>query len=66
MIDAREALAKLKAGNARFIAGQIDSDILASPARRSDRVADSKPFAVIFACSDSRVPAEILFDQVAE
>lgn len=34
-----------------------------SPARRSEVAADQKPFAIILGCSDSRVPAEIIFDQ---
>ena len=32
-------------------------------ARRSDLVAGQEPFAVVLGCSDSRVPAEIVFDQ---
>jgi carbonic anhydrase len=63
MIDAGEALARLKQGNARFIAGQINSEILASPARSSECFAGQKPSAIILACSDSSVPEEILFDQ---
>ena len=34
-----------------------------SPARRTDLVEDQKPFAIILGCSDSRVPAEMVFDQ---
>ena len=63
MIDAREALNRLKEGNARFIAGQINSDILTSPARNSESAADQRPLAIVLACSDARVPAEIVFDQ---
>ena len=34
-----------------------------SPARRTELVEDQKPFAIILGCSDSRVPAEMVFDQ---
>lgn len=36
---------------------------LTSPARRNEVAAEQKPFAIILGCSDSRVPAEIIFDQ---
>jgi carbonic anhydrase len=63
MLSAREALERLRKGNQRFVAGDINSENLASPARRNNLVADQKPFAIILGCSDSRVPAEIVFDQ---
>jgi carbonic anhydrase len=63
MISASEALARLQAGNERFVAGELTSDSLASPARRNALVADQHPFAIVLGCSDSRVPAEIVFDQ---
>ena len=34
-----------------------------SPSRRTELVEDQKPFAIILGCSDSRVPAEMVFDQ---
>jgi len=52
----------LKEGNERFVAGQ--------PAHPSQSIADrarlahsQKPTAVLFGCADSRVAAEIIFDQ---
>ncbi|MGH3645492.1 MAG: carbonic anhydrase [Mycobacterium sp.] len=52
----------LKEGNERFVAGQ--------PAHPSQSIADrarlahgQKPTAVVFGCADSRVAAEIIFDQ---
>ena len=36
--------------------------MLMSPARRSELAAGQEPFAIILGCSDSRVPAEIIFD----
>ena len=32
-------------------------------ARRAELAAGQQPFAIILGCSDSRVPAEIVFDQ---
>ncbi|MEQ8858099.1 MAG: carbonic anhydrase [Pseudomonadales bacterium] len=63
MISAADALRRLQVGNRRFVAGELSSDALASPARRSAVVEDQRPFAIILGCSDSRVPAEIVFDQ---
>lgn len=63
MISAREALARLREGNRRFASGARRSGELASPARRDELVAGQEPFAIILGCSDSRVPAELVFDQ---
>jgi carbonic anhydrase len=63
MISADEALDRLRAGNSRFVDGNLNSEILASPARRNALIVDQKPFAIILGCSDSRVPGEIIFDQ---
>jgi carbonic anhydrase len=62
MIPARQALDRLREGNARFVA---DIRSHATIARRSHRdlVDGQEPFAIILGCSDSRVPAEIVFDQ---
>lgn len=63
MISALEALHRLQEGNRRFLDGESRIDRLASPARRNAVTADQKPFAIVLGCSDSRVPAEIVFDQ---
>jgi carbonic anhydrase len=65
MIPAQEALQRLQEGNHRFATGDIlrDSEELASPARRHSLIAAQSPFAIILGCSDSRVPAELVFDQ---
>lgn len=63
MIPADEALARLKAGNQRFKSNVRDLDAMASNARRGKVVQAQEPFAIILGCSDSRVPAEIVFDQ---
>jgi carbonic anhydrase len=62
MISATEALERLRAGNRRFAdAAQRQGDV--SPRRRRQLVSGQEPFAVILGCADSRVPAEIVFDQ---
>lgn len=63
MISAPEALASLREGNRRFVDGVRSSDRLASQTRRSEVAAAQLPFAIVLGCSDSRVPAEIVFDQ---
>lgn len=63
MPDAREALERLKAGNARFVNGEHTIAEKAANAREADGTAPQKPFAAILGCSDSRVPVEIVFDQ---
>lgn len=63
MISAAEALERLREGNRRFVAENRNSDALASQSRRREVAAGQFPFAIILGCSDSRVPAEIIFDQ---
>jgi carbonic anhydrase len=63
MISAREALERLRDGNRRFTTNVRGSDELLSSAARAELPRDQWPFAIIFGCSDSRVPAEIVFDQ---
>ena len=50
-------------GNRRFIANETAADPLSSQARRAALVAGQEPFAIVLGCSDSRVPAELVFDQ---
>src|SRR3989442_6127000 len=63
MISAREALERLREDNRRFVSGAGSSDTRTSQTRRSELAAGQEPFAIILGCSDSRVPAEIVFDQ---
>jgi carbonic anhydrase len=63
MIPAHEALERLRDGNRRFVSNVRSHDALASEARRTEVAAGQEPFAIILGCSDSRVPAEIVFDQ---
>ncbi len=63
MIIAIEALARLRDGNRRFVANQMTAPALSHHARRAALVAGQEPFAIVLGCSDSRVPAELVFDQ---
>jgi carbonic anhydrase len=63
MLTAYEALARLRDGNRRFVADETTAPALASSARRAALIAGQEPFAIILGCSDSRVPAELVFDQ---
>jgi carbonic anhydrase len=63
MIPAAGALERLREGNRRFVAGAEDPVPALSHARRLALARGQQPFAVIFGCSDSRVPAELVFRQ---
>ena len=63
MVPARQALERLREGNLRFAANVRGSDAFVSHTRRVELAAGQQPFAIILGCSDSRVPAEIVFDQ---
>ena len=58
---APEALERLLEGNRRFASGMRNADSLSS--RRAELVTGQAPFAIVLGCSDSRVPAELVFDQ---
>ena len=63
MVPARQALERLREGNLRFAANVRGSDAFLSHTRRVELASGQQPFAIILGCSDSRVPAEIVFDQ---
>lgn len=63
MIPAREALTRLREGNRRFVSDALPSGADVSQRRRVELAASQEPFAIILGCSDSRVPAELVFDQ---
>lgn len=63
MINATTALSRLKEGNRRFVSGVRSIDKLLSHAHRENLIDGQEPFAIVLGCSDSRVPAEIVFDQ---
>ena len=59
MIEPLEALERLRAGNARFVAGAPDP----SPRSRAEALGPQHPFAAVLGCADSRCPVEAIFDQ---
>lgn len=63
MITAAEALKRLREGNIRFVSNIRNPEKLQNHAKRAELAAGQEPFAIILGCSDSRVPAEIVFDQ---
>jgi len=63
MLNARQAFQRLREGNLRFVSHQAFQSLQAHPGVRADLSNGQEPFAVILGCSDSRVPAELVFDQ---
>jgi carbonic anhydrase len=63
MVTASEALNRLKEGNQRFVSGVRSIDAIVKQINRADLQDKQAPFAIILGCSDSRVPAEFVFDQ---
>jgi len=60
---AKEALDRLRDGNQRFVSDIRSIESMTTKVRRSEVVDGQDPFAIILGCSDSRVPAEMVFDQ---
>lgn len=60
-MNIEKTLARLKAGNDRFVADKIDGKLQDS-ARRSELVSGQEPYAIILSCADSRVVPELAFD----
>ncbi|MBI3941231.1 MAG: carbonic anhydrase [Acidobacteria bacterium] len=63
MVSAREALKRLREGSVRFASSVRGPDAFVSHTRHPELATEQQPFAIILGCSDSRVPAEIVFDQ---
>lgn len=63
MIAGPDALARLREGNRRFVTGRLDLAAALDESRRTALAQGQEPFAVILGCSDSRVPAELVFGQ---
>jgi carbonic anhydrase len=62
-LPAADALRRLREGNLRFASGTSALQDALSHGRRAELAERQEPFAIILGCSDSRVPAEIVFDQ---
>jgi carbonic anhydrase len=63
MIPGSEALDLLREGNRRFVMNQSRAGSSSHHERRLSLVSGQEPFAIVLGCSDSRVPAELVFDQ---
>ena len=63
MVSAVDALGRLREGNHRFVSNVRSLDSFLGRAKNADPTAAQAPFAVVLGCSDSRVPAEMVFDQ---
>jgi carbonic anhydrase len=59
----QEALEYLREGNRRFVSAVPSTDAIPIHRRPADLATGQQPLAIILGCSDSRVPAEIVFDQ---
>jgi carbonic anhydrase len=62
-LTANEALTRLREGNQRFATNVRSIDAMLSQARRAELAKEQFPFAIVLGCSDSRSPAETVFDQ---
>jgi carbonic anhydrase len=58
-----EALARLKEGNERYVAGKPQYPHQGRERRALTAGQGQHPFATVLGCSDSRVPVEFIFDQ---
>jgi carbonic anhydrase len=56
------ALARLKAGNARFVANAMSKGH-PTAARRAETARTQNPYAIVIGCADSRTAPELVFDQ---
>src|SRR5438128_6215778 len=63
MMSGYEALMRLQEGNGRFVASTAGTAPALSETRRLALAEGQQPFAIILGCSDSRVPAELVFGQ---
>ena len=63
MVSSSEALQRLQEGNHCFVLAGHSVKGMFSHAKREELEFGQEPFAIILGCSDSRVPAEIVFDQ---
>ena len=62
-VSALEALERLQVGNRRFIEGHQAHPAITLRDQLEASATAQQPFAIVIGCSDSRVPAEIIFDQ---
>lgn len=58
-----DALEELMEGNRRFASGQTTLDVREFARLREESAKGQKPYATVLACSDSREPVELIFDE---
>src|SRR5437016_13889212 len=63
MTSGYEALMRLQDGHRRVVASIADAGPALTQGRRLALAEGQEPFAIILGCSDSRVPAELVFGQ---
>lgn len=63
VISPDAALKMLQEGNSRFVCGPLKHPNQGAARRQLTTKQGQKPFAVVLACADSRVPVEELFDR---
>jgi carbonic anhydrase len=63
MLSGKAALERLREGNRRFVTQLQGITPSTGEQRRRELLDGQEPFAIVLGCSDSRVPAEIVFDQ---
>jgi len=61
-LSAEDAIARLRAGNQRYVDGET-TGARRDASRRSDLVGGQAPFATVLTCADSRVSPELVFDE---
>jgi len=59
----KEALRRLKEGNARFVSMKRRHDPGVDYELRAELLKGQSPYATVLSCSDSRVPVELIFDE---
>ena len=57
------ALTRLRDGNTRYASNVRSLESMVSHTRRGELAQGQHPVAIVLGCSDSRVPAEVVFDQ---
>ena len=60
-LSAREAMSRLVDGNRRYVQNVRSVEAMLSHSRRG--LEPQRPLAIVLGCSDSRAPAELVFDQ---
>ena len=63
VMSSDDALKLLREGNARFVEMKMEHPHETIAQREETAQSGQSPFAAVLACSDSRVPVEVIFDR---